>query len=193
VAALLARRVPDLRLRLDANNLWSARATAARYLAELDAPAFAVEEPLAAGDLSELAALSAERGAPIILDESCARAGQLAALPGPSESWIVNLRVSKMGGLLRALRVVDAARARGIALIVGAQVGETSLLTRAALGVAARASDLLLAQEGAFGSVLLAEDPCTPELRFGPGGALTIERPLAPGWGLTVRSPSPGT
>jgi L-alanine-DL-glutamate epimerase-like enolase superfamily enzyme len=191
VAALLARRVPDLRLRLDANNLWRSRDVAARYLAALDAPAFALEEPLAAGALDELAALAAERGVPIILDESCARAAQLSALPAPAERWIVNLRVSKMGGLMRALRVVDAARARGIRLIVGAQVGETSLLTRAALPVAARAGDLLLAQEGAFGGVLLAEDPCTPELRFGHAGALAFERPLAPGWGLEVRSASP--
>jgi L-Ala-D/L-Glu epimerase len=186
VDALAGRGAAGLRLRLDANNLWTSRADAARYLARLRAPAFALEEPLAPGALAELAALAEESGLRIVLDESCARAGQLDALP--RGSWIVNLRVSKMGGLLRSLRVVEAARARGLPLIVGAQVGETSLLTRAALAVAARAGELLLAQEGAFGRYLLAADPCSPELRFGREGALAIQHPLGPGWGLAVRS-----
>jgi hypothetical protein len=41
-----------------------------------------------------------------------------------------------MGGLLRSLAVVRAARAARVGLVVGAQVGETSVLTRAALAVA---------------------------------------------------------
>ncbi len=187
VTALTAQRVQGLRLRLDANNLWTSRSDAARYLVELRAPAFALEEPLAPGALAELAALGAEAGLCIVLDESCARASQLDALAPLGGDWIVNLRVSKMGGLLRSLRVVEAARARGLPLIVGAQVGETSLLTRAALSVAAQAGELLLGHEGAFGTALLAEDPCTPERRFGCRGELALERPLGPGWGLEVR------
>ncbi len=60
-----------------------------------------------------------------------------------------------MGGLLRSLNVAEAARRRGIPIVVGAQVGETSVLTRAALVVARSAGDRLLAQEGAFGTYLL--------------------------------------
>lgn len=175
------------RLRLDANNLWTTVGEAARYLDALACPAFALEEPLPPGGYAALARLAAARGTRIVLDESCARAEQLGDLdrhPGP---WIVNVRVSKMGGLLRALRVVEGARRRGLPVVVGAQVGETSLLTRAALTVAAQARDLLLAQEGAFGTLLLAEDVCDEPLMFGPGGRLELPDPSAPGLGLVVR------
>jgi L-Ala-D/L-Glu epimerase len=68
-------------------------------------------------------------------------------------------------------------------------VGETSLLTRAALTVAAQAHDLLLAQEGAFGTHLLAADVCEEPLMFGAGGQLALRDPAAPGLGIAVRSP----
>jgi L-alanine-DL-glutamate epimerase-like enolase superfamily enzyme len=39
-------------------------------------------------------------------------------------AWIANVRVSKMGGLLRCLEFVKAARARSLGIIVGSHVGE---------------------------------------------------------------------
>ena len=110
-----------------------------------------------------------------MLDESLVRRQQLVELPDPPDQWIVNVRVSKMGGLLRSLDVVAEARRLGIGVIVGAQVGETSLLTRAGLAVAHAARDILVAQEGAFGTHLLAEDVCDPPIMFVPGGILEIE------------------
>ena len=70
--------------------------------------------------------------------------------------------------------MIREAHTRNIAVIVGAQVGETSLLTRAALPVAQAAGDRLVAQEGGFGTFLLERDVCTPPLMFGAGGQLDI-------------------
>src|SRR5437667_398413 len=80
-------------------------------------------------------------------------------------------------GLPRSLEVIAAARRHGVPVIVGAQVGETSLLTRAALTVASQARDILLAQEGAFGTLLLGDDVCDPPLMFGPGGQIQFSVP----------------
>ena len=93
-------------------------------------------------------------------------------LPG---SYVANLKVSRVGGVLRALRLVEAINERGWPLIVGAHVGETSVLTRAAMLVAAQADDLA-AQEGAFGSRLIEREPVTPSLRWGRGGKLDLSR-----------------
>jgi L-alanine-DL-glutamate epimerase-like enolase superfamily enzyme len=93
--------------------------------------------------------------------------------------------------LIRSLRVVEAARAREIGVIVGAQVGETSLLTRAALTVACAAEDTLVAQEGAFGTFLLERDVCNPPLMFGAGGVLNASTyPMLekPGLGVTFNT-----
>jgi L-alanine-DL-glutamate epimerase-like enolase superfamily enzyme len=165
-----------IRVRADANNLWTSRQDALAALRALDYPLFAVEEPIGANDYENLNWIGAALGCRVVLDESLLRARQVEAVPGAADRWIVNVRVSKMGGLLRSLAVVEASRQRGIGVIVGAQVGETSLLTRAGLTVAHASRDCLVAQEGAFGTLLLERDVCDPPLMFGAGGVLDVAR-----------------
>lgn len=189
VAALKAAGVAAQRVRADANNLWPDADSAIAHLQALDFPFFALEEPVHAGDIAGMRRLSDALGAKIILDESLLRSGQLSAFTEQPQQWIVNLRVSKMGGVLRSLQLARAAREHGLEIIVGAHVGETSILTRAALTVAHGSGKALLAQEGAFGTHLLAYDMCTPPLMFGGGGALDIDKlgiASRPGWGLSM-------
>jgi len=193
IAELRALELPALRLRVDANNLWTTVDEAVRHLRGLDHPLFAIEEPLSAGRFDDLARVSDALETPIVLDESLIRLEQLARLGGGPERWIANIRVSKMGGVIRALDVVEQARRRAIPIIVGAQVGETSVLTRAALTIAAACGDCLIAQEGAFGTHLLAHDVCDPPLMFGAGGVLDpagYPALLGPGLGIAVSPPS---
>src|SRR5262249_28360113 len=152
--------------------LWKSSDEAIAFLRALDYRFFAVEEPLGPNQYHELARIADALACPIVLDESFLRVGQIAVLAEAPERWMVNLRVSKMGGLLRSLAVVDAASRARVRIIVGAQVGETSLLTRAALTVAHAAGDALVAQEGAFGTRLLTRDICDPPLMFGAGGVI---------------------
>ena len=190
IAAIRSRNGTNVRVRLDANNLWHAADDCIAALQELSFPLFAVEEPLQAGDLPGFAEVAQACKTRIILDESLRRADQLDAL-GDRGLWIVNLRVSKMGGLLRALALAKELTQRGIGIVVGAQVGETSLLTRAGLTVAHAAMDNLHAMEGAFGTHLLQRDLTTPSLMFGDGGVLNPENYLdaaKPGFGLAVNA-----
>ena len=187
IAALRRAGLSGAEVRADANNLWRDAEQAAAALRALSFRFAALEEPLAPGDYAGMARLAAALGVPIILDESITRFEQLAELPGRPEAWIVNVRVSKLGGLLRSLALVAAARRQGLRIVVGAHVGETSLLTRAALPVAAVAGDGLLAQEGAFGTHLLVHDAVAPTLTFGARGMLDADElglGRRPGWGL---------
>jgi L-alanine-DL-glutamate epimerase-like enolase superfamily enzyme len=180
---------PGLRLRVDANNLWRSAGEAIAFLRTLAHPLFAVEEPIGANQYAELLRVADALDSRIVLDESLLRAGQIADLPGPPARWIANVRVSKTGGLLRSIEVTRAARSAGIGVIVGAQVGETSLLTRAGLTVAQFAGSSLVAQEGAFGTHLLQRDVCDPPLMFGAGGVLDPAAHGcldAHGFGLTI-------
>ncbi len=165
-----------------------------RFLDSLNFDFWALEEPVLANDLYGMQSLAKNRGCRIILDESLLRFAQLDLLQSHPEQWIVNLRVSKMGGILRSLALVQRLRRDKIDLIVGAHVGETSVLTRAALNIAQAGDDILVAQEGAFGSHLLERDAVEPEIRFGTGGNLDIEKFAIsgkPGFGLRhiVNSP----
>ena len=174
------------RVRLDANNLWRSADDCIRHLAALPRKVFAIEEPLQAGDLEGFRAVGEKTDARIVLDESLVRVEQLETLTDP-DRWIVNIRVSKMGGILRSLAVAQQARRLGVGIIVGCQVGETSLLTRAALPVMQAAGNDLVAAEGAFGTYLLRRDLTTPCLMFGHAGRLVPDQiPDAPGFGLAV-------
>jgi L-alanine-DL-glutamate epimerase-like enolase superfamily enzyme len=164
----------SVRVRADTNNLWPGPDEAISALRGLQYPLFAVEEPIGSNRHAQLPRIARALGCRIVLDESLVRREQLALLDEPASQWIVNVRVSKMGGLIRSVRVVNEARALGIGVIVGAQVGETSLLTRAGLTVAHAAGDGLVAQEGAFGTFLLERDVCDPPLMFGAGGVLDV-------------------
>ena len=183
----LVRDIPQVRVRADANNLWTDARDAIAFLRLLEYPLFAIEEPIGAGRYAALASVGDALSCRIVLDESMLRGAQLADLPAPPDRWVINVRVSKMGGLLRSLDVVRRARAAGLGIIVGAQVGETSVLTRAALSVAANAGSSLVAQEGAFGTHLLQYDVCDPPLMFGRAGQLDGSAfGDAPGFGLAI-------
>lgn len=186
---LRRRGDPALRIRLDANNHWRGVEDCVAHITAMGEGIFAVEEPLRAGDLDGFARVGEECGARIILDESLTRVEQLERLDD-ADRWIVNVRVSKMGGIIRSLHLARAADDRGIGVIVGAQVGETSLLTRAGLAVMSDVGGGLVAAEGAFGTHLLQQDLTDSCLMFGYGGVLDAESVdgRAAGLGLTVRA-----
>ncbi|WP_428115475.1 enolase C-terminal domain-like protein [Candidatus Poriferisodalis sp.] len=160
-----------LRVRLDANNLWESAGECIDYMHALPDIAFAIEEPLRAGDTVGCEDVARERGVQIIADESLRRTDELATFADPAR-WIANVRVSKMGGIIRSLEVVAEAARLGIGVIVGCQVGETSVLSRAALAVIASAPAPVVAAEGAFGTHLLSRDLTTRTIMWGHGGVL---------------------
>ena len=179
--------IKNLRIRLDANNFWKTAAEAVTYAKSLDCHFFAIEEPLQVGDYDGCRQISQQLGLPIILDESFLRIEQLKPLQADTPTWILNIRISKMGGILRSLAIAKEAKPIGIPIIIGAQVGETSILTRAALTVANQYRDILLAQEGAFGTYLLEHDITKTPLMFGKGGKLDPQSFSGqPGFGLTL-------
>ena len=75
-----------------------------------------------------------------------------------------------MGGILRSVEIAKLCRTEGLKFIIGAQVGETSLLTRSALLLANNYRNCVLSQEGAFGTYLLRHDITANPIMFGLGG-----------------------
>jgi len=179
-ARSLARRG---RVRLDANNLWPDARAAIVGLGPTVPHAWAVEEPVARRDWPGLVAVAQATGFAIVLDESFATVADLAAAPEGAR-WVANIRVSKLGGVLRTLDAIDVARRKGFGVIVGAQVGETSLLARAGLLAAAAAGETLRGFEGAYGTHLLRHDVVRPSVTFDGGGRVALGAGFSSGWGL---------
>ena len=187
---VLTNQVGNARIRLDANNLWQTSDEVIAYIQQFGYNFFALEEPLQANDYAGLSLISDALKLKIILDESFVKCQQFDYLLDKPENWILNIRISKMGGLLRSIAIAEQARNSGIDCIVGAQVGETSLLTRAALTLVNDFRDVVLAQEGACGTYLLEHDIFTPVLMFGEGGKIKqedLEKMYNHGFGLQIK------
>jgi L-alanine-DL-glutamate epimerase-like enolase superfamily enzyme len=146
----LTTLIPNAHLRLDANNLWKTADEAIKYISSLDSNFWAIEEPLQINQYSDLKVVAQNLRCQIILDESFLRKAQLLHIQDDLDIWIPNIRISKMGGILRAFEIAEQCKKLGLKFIIGAQVGETSFLTRAALCLANSYRKCLLAQEGGF-------------------------------------------
>ncbi len=183
IAAIRTAR-PEAKIRLDANNLWNDAEEAVAYLSALSPYFWAVEEPIKARDYAGLKTLAERLGCKIILDESFLRIEDFDQLSRDPSIWIPNIRISKMGGLLRSLAIAEECRKRSITFIIGAQVGETSILTRAAISLANAYRDNLIAQEGAYGTHLLEHDITDSPIIFGKSGVINLGANNINGLGL---------
>jgi L-alanine-DL-glutamate epimerase-like enolase superfamily enzyme len=182
----LTKLFPASRIRIDANNLWEDADAAASYILSLGCSPWAVEEPLKAADFPSLRTVAKALGCKIVLDESFLGLDTLDQIQDDLDIWVPNIRISKMGGLLRSLAIAEKCKQLDLNFIIGAQVGETSILTRMALSLASNYRDNVLAQEGAFGTYLLARDVTDVPIMFGEGGGLRANFIGLPGLGFDV-------
>jgi muconate cycloisomerase len=171
---------PGAYLWADANQAYDA-ATAATLARRMEALGTdCLEQPLPANDWTGLRRLCASTALPIAVDESVFAPADLVQLVRLEALDLLVLKVSKLGGLSRALLAARIAREAGIGLL-------GSGLTESRLGFAASAH-----LYGAFGWVpyadlngpqFLADDPVEGDLRIEGGEAFVTD---APGIGMTV-------
>ena len=127
----------DVEIRVDANGAWSGReaASALNQLRPFDITA--VEQPVAASDLEGMRRVRQETGLNVIADESLVTFEDAVNLIREQACDVFNVRVSKCGGLISSLRIAEHGLEAGVKVQVGAQVGETSLLSAAGRHLAA--------------------------------------------------------
>jgi L-alanine-DL-glutamate epimerase-like enolase superfamily enzyme/pyrroloquinoline quinone (PQQ) biosynthesis protein C len=168
-------------LRADANGAWSAddAIEQLRRLAVFNLQA--IEQPVRADDLLGLKRVRDESGIPVMADESLVTAEQARRLIELRACDFFNIRISKCGGITGSLAIAKLAHEAGIKIQVGAQVGETGILSAAGRTFAAHLPALACA-EGSFGTWLLAEDVTFESVAFGYGG----RAPLLKTRGLSV-------
>jgi muconate cycloisomerase len=156
-------------IRVDANEAWSPGEAADR-IRELEAFGIsAVEQPVPHADVNALANIRRQVKTPIMLDESlCSMVDVKQALDhGTCDAF--NVRLSKCGGYIPSLRLIQFAKQNGIACQLGCQVGETAILSAAGRHFAATVGGLK-AVEGSYDRHLVKERLSTEDLTFGWGG-----------------------
>ena len=91
----------------------------------------AVEQPLAKDNIDGLQKLKKAIGIPLIVDESMCSLSDARNLVEREACDILNIKISKCGGLLRSRQIADFAQSQNMLCQLGAHVGESQILSEA--------------------------------------------------------------
>jgi L-alanine-DL-glutamate epimerase-like enolase superfamily enzyme len=169
------RGVTDLPLQVDVNEYWELEEALENVRALSDLGVEYIEQPLPAGH-PEGARLKTESPIPIYVDEDVHTLKDVREAAERAHG--VNIKLAKSGGIREAVRIVHAARALGLGVMLGCMI-ESSLGIAAACQVASLCDHIDL-----DGNLLLADDPWEG-VEFADG----VQLPSAqPGLGVSLVS-----
>ncbi len=118
VVRRVRERFPEVALQVDANSAYTLDDIA--VLKRLDEfHLLLIEQPLAHDDIIDHARLQAALTTPVCLDESIHSADDARKALDLDACRVINIKVSRVGGLLEAKRVHDICRARGVPVWCG--------------------------------------------------------------------------
>ena len=162
-------------LRVDANEGWTLESARELVPALLELGVELVEQPFPADDLDSFRGLRELRPrTPLVVDEGCHDLADVAAAADYADG--INVKLAKSGGLREAVRMIHAARALGLRVMLGCMI-------ESQLGIAPAAAIASLVDWADLdGHLLLADRPYAGlELRDGrvlpgPGPGLGVAR-----------------
>ncbi|MDD4857404.1 MAG: dipeptide epimerase [Candidatus Krumholzibacteria bacterium] len=168
------RRLTDRRVRIDANEGWTREEALEKALWLETQNVELIEQPLPAADLEGARWLAARTSIPIFADESVHVASDIPRLAGIYRG--INIKLMKCGGIHEALRMIHAARERGMEIMLGCMIESSIGITAAAqLSPLVDYADL-------DGNILIGNDPASGvKAREGK-----LALPDGPGLGVTI-------
>ncbi|MFQ5953029.1 MAG: enolase C-terminal domain-like protein, partial [Candidatus Omnitrophota bacterium] len=170
-------------IRVDANCAWSAEEALDSIGKMRKFGVSAVEQPVKADDIAGLKKVTDSVPEVIIADESLCTAEDAKKLSAERACNMFNIRISKCGGMLKALEIADIARDNSIRYQLGCQVGESGVLSAAGRHFACSV-DGIEYFEGSYGRFLLKEDVTNKDTTFKrKGRAVALN---GPGLGVNV-------
>lgn len=170
---------PDMELRVDPNGGWSRSETLAALKAFADCEVSYVEQPLQGWDLEGLAWIRKATGVPIMVDESVWNAHDVIKVAEAEAADIINIKLTKAGGLKNSLDIYTTAEALGIPCIVGTEL-EACVGVAAKLHLAASLENLPFACE--FTELAFHKMAIREPLRLEDGHLMV---PTGPGLGVS--------
>jgi len=177
--AAVRERFPRLPLMVDANCAYSLeRADSLEALDRFDL--MMIEQPLAAGDLVDHAALQRRLRTPVCLDESIESLADARAALELAACRVVNIKQGRVGGLTRAIGIHDLCREAGVPVWPGGML-ETGI--GRALNIALATLDNFSLPGDISGSDRYwAEDIIDPPVTVSGEGTIAV--PEGPGLGF---------
>src|SRR3954453_10485522 len=136
------RAETDARLRIDGNEGWTLDPARELTPELIELGVEFVEQPFPAGDLDAFhASRELERRLPVYIDEGCKDLSSVAPIAAYADGIVIKL--SKCGGIREALRMIHAARALDLGVMLGCMIeSELGIAAAAQLGSLADHIDL---------------------------------------------------
>jgi L-Ala-D/L-Glu epimerase len=177
---ILGRRMD---IRIDANEAWSVDEVVDRVATLVRFRPSALEQPLPHGQVEALADLRARLGVPVMLDESLCGFPDAVHAVERKTADILNVRLSKCGGIIPTLKIMEFANRSGLGIQLGCHPGESGLLSAAGRHLACQVRGIRYL-EGSYDRHVLADNLIAEDITFRYGGRA---RPLGgAGLGVTV-------
>lgn len=125
---------PEVALRLDANQGWSAPEAigAITELEDAGVDMELVEQPVPAEDFDGLAQVTAAVATPILADEAVFTPRDAAKIINERAADMINIKLMKTGGIHQARRIIDLATEAGVPCMLGAMMESAVSITGAA-------------------------------------------------------------
>jgi muconate cycloisomerase len=168
-------------IRVDANSSWTVATAGAQLEICARHGVRMIEQPFPAGSGFEADVRLTGEGFAIMADEGVLNSEDVRNLASSGSARVLNLRLSKNGGLSRVLALAAEAESYGMSYQLGCMVGETGILS--CLG---RLTASLLPNpiyvEGSYDEILLAENITLPSFGFGSGGEAPVVRAAGMGY-----------
>jgi len=174
---------PHVDLRLDANEGWQASEVLDRMAPIKRFSPSLLEQPVPHEEVTSLIEIRLSLGVPVMLDESLCGLPDAESAAREATADMLNVRLSKCGGLIPSLRIIAFAERKGLGLQLGCHPGETAILSAAGRHLASRVEGLSYV-EGSYDRHILRSNVSAQDITFGYGGwAPPLE---GPGLGITV-------
>lgn len=173
----------SVKLRVDVNSAWTL--DQALRSAEFFRPynVLSYEQPFAGNAWEDLQKLTAAIPEEVVLDESLRTVDEAQSLAQQRVGSGFNIRLSKVGGITAAKRIVEIASNHNINCHLGAQVGESAILSSAGR-IFACTQKPFANYEGSANRFLLKNDLAQENLTASWGGKGVLDN--KPGLGITV-------
>ena len=188
MAAIRRAVGPDVRLRVDANQGWTAEQSVSiiRAMEDRGLDIELVEQPVPAHDLAGLKEVARAVDTPILADEAVFSHYDAARIIEERAADLINIKLMKTGGIWNALKICRLAEAGGVECMIGCML-ESRLSVAAAAHLAA--GQRIITRADLDGPSLCAVDPYTggplfngPEIAMSDNPGVGVENVPCPAW-----------
>lgn len=170
-------------IRIDANGAWDVVGALEAMDKMRKFGISCVEQPAPKGNLGAMQEVADFCQEPVMADESLCTKQDALTLAEIKGCDMFNVRLSKCGGIFRSMEIIRIAQEYGMGYQIGCHVGESGILTAAAMHMAAVSKGMVYF-EGGYSKLLLKEDIIEEDLTPKGGMGYTLDRP---GLGITVK------